>query len=343
MLPTPRAADFAARFSQPYVPGEDWRYKQRPNSVETPIVIGDPVSISQVEITSFKDSVPIEGPQGPPTLLKDGQFGRVPVCANESTLNLPSIQEEVMFRLYCTPSRNIPVQDHEIWVAKVDSIDYPPHGDLPFGIEPYAPLSLLYGDRHFRETGLHLIDEHCKVRRWMRKKLLYETERRQEKKQKLEKRVRLSKLRPNSSRRGDELLKHKESRLVTREAAEKGAESWDRKLVIKRAAEKGISVEEWSNITKKGTGSKQMLPTLRSSIIPLPDTPHPDSSRRLPINSSSSIRPSVTPASRGESQAMSTKTLVKEDVPKKPIVRSFEDWMKKRPSTDSVRTYFPPS
>ncbi|RPB23712.1 hypothetical protein L211DRAFT_748251, partial [Terfezia boudieri ATCC MYA-4762] len=76
MLPTTRAADFAARFSLPYVPGQDWKYAVRPNSVEQPL--------AYIHLD-----------------------------------NLPALWEEVMFRLYCTPERTIPVQDHEIWVAKI--------------------------------------------------------------------------------------------------------------------------------------------------------------------------------------------------------------------------------
>lgn len=394
MLPTSRAADFAARFSQPYVPGEDWKYKERLNSIETPVVIGKSKSSQDDEATFFEDPDPIQEHQDPPTLLKDGQFGRVPVCANESTDNLPSIQEEVMFRLYCTPTKNIPVQDHEIWVAKVDRIEYPDHGNKPFGLEPYAPLSLLYGDRHFRETGLHMVDEHVKVRRWMRRKMLWEVERREEKKQKWDRRVQMSRRRNNllGMKRDfhDGLLELDDGDELGREPELEGDEQ-----------DVGSS-DEWYSVMKKRAGLKKMLPTMPPEIIP--DIPHPnsshnpypphdtdnfhdtdkshssgnfhgtdkshspgkfrgtdkprrpgtfrdsdvprnsDSSRRLPINSLTSTREPVPPAqnsSSGESQAMSAKTSVVGKVPKKPAVRSLEDWMRKRPSNGSVRTYLP--
>ncbi|KAF8471812.1 flavin reductase like domain-containing protein, partial [Kalaharituber pfeilii] len=85
MLPTPRSSDFAARFAQPYVPGETWKYKVREGSV----------------------------------VLNEGQFGKIPVKVNEDTRQMPALTEEVMFRMYCQTHRVYPVQDHEIWVAKV--------------------------------------------------------------------------------------------------------------------------------------------------------------------------------------------------------------------------------
>lgn len=362
MLPTARAADFAARFSQPYVPGEDWKYKERPNSAETPIATGECQPLSEDEIASFEGSIPTQEPQYPPTLLKDGKFGRIPVYANESTDDLPSIQEEVMFRLYCTPTRNIPVQDHEIWVAKVDSIEYPPHGDIPFGLEPYAPLSLLYGDRHFRETGLHMVGDHCKIRRWVRRKMLYEFEKKQEKKEKLERRLRLSQRRRDlQDMRGDfpdELLEH----LDLEGGGEVGREL---EPETREEDEHGVgSADEWFNVMKKRAGLKKMLPTLPPDIVPL-DNPHPNSFRHAdnlgvpdkshgankpqnsdtpchpPINPSSPAQAPATPTQNSSSSDMSGKTLATGKVSQKPMVRSLEDWMKKRPSHDPVCTYLP--
>ncbi|KAF8441974.1 flavin reductase like domain-containing protein [Terfezia claveryi] len=194
MLPTTRAADFAARFSLPYVPGQDWQYAARPNSVEQPLAfihLGEKEQLLKNEDFTEQEIAEIEGLRKgkTPEVGLSGQFGRIPVLADESTDNLPALWEEVMFRLYCTPERTIPVQDHEIWVAKVERIEYPPHELGSYGIEPHAPLSLLYGDRSFRETGFHLISAHDKFRRWARRKMEYEVGIREEKNRKLLKRL----------------------------------------------------------------------------------------------------------------------------------------------------------
>ncbi|KAF8422396.1 flavin reductase like domain-containing protein [Tirmania nivea] len=190
MLPTTRAADFAARFSNPYVPGQDWKYAVRPNSVEQPMAALHPGEKEQLlkdnDLTK-EEIADIEGlcKENKAQVPLSGQFGQIHVLANELTDNLPALREEVMFRLYCTPERTIPVQDHEIWVAKVERIEYPHHHLGTYGIEPYAPLSLLYGDRSFRETGFHMVTAHNKFRRWVRRKMEYEAEIREERKRKL--------------------------------------------------------------------------------------------------------------------------------------------------------------
>ncbi|KAI5808776.1 flavin reductase like domain-containing protein [Peziza echinospora] len=225
MLPTPRAADFAARFSQPYIRGQDWRYSIRKAyniapeaSSTTSTASGTTMTGSTVITQEEQDALladtedgplsaedlallSITPPQSPSSLtLRTGQFARIPFSLDHTTSTSPSspplpvLTEEVMFRLHCRIHITAPIQDHTLYIAQVLSLTYPPTGSWPnphgsFGIEESAPLSLLYGDQTFREAGLRLIERNNKFRRWFRRKIEFEENARMVKMNKLHNRL----------------------------------------------------------------------------------------------------------------------------------------------------------
>lgn len=117
--PTPRSAFLASRFAQL---GTTHPSKESPFSfVKSKVILTD-----------------LESNTGSPLLGKE---------------------DDVLFRLHCETFRTVQIEDHQLWVGKVQRVDVV--GDVKDveGSESREVFSLMYSDRHFRHVGRTLIPE----------------------------------------------------------------------------------------------------------------------------------------------------------------------------------------
>lgn len=65
--------------------------------------------------------------------------------------------DDVLFRLHCETFRTVQIEDHQLWVGKVQRVDVV--GDVKDieGVGAKEVFSLMYSDRHFRYVGRALI------------------------------------------------------------------------------------------------------------------------------------------------------------------------------------------
>lgn len=65
--------------------------------------------------------------------------------------------DDVLFRLHCETFRTVQIEDHQLWVGKVQRVDVVGEAKDTEGVGAEEVFSLMYSDRHFRYVGGALI------------------------------------------------------------------------------------------------------------------------------------------------------------------------------------------
>lgn len=65
--------------------------------------------------------------------------------------------DDVLFRLHCETFRTVQIEDHQLWVGKVQRVDVVGDAKDTEGVGAEEVFSLMYSDRHFRYVGGALI------------------------------------------------------------------------------------------------------------------------------------------------------------------------------------------
>lgn len=65
--------------------------------------------------------------------------------------------DDVLFRLHCETFRTVQIEDHQLWVGKVQRVDVVGDAKDIEGVGAEEVFSLMYSDRHFRHVGRALI------------------------------------------------------------------------------------------------------------------------------------------------------------------------------------------
>lgn len=65
--------------------------------------------------------------------------------------------DDVLFRLHCDTFRTIQIEDHQLWIGKVQHVDVVGEAKDIEGVGAEEVFSLMYSDRHFRHVGSALI------------------------------------------------------------------------------------------------------------------------------------------------------------------------------------------
>lgn len=63
----------------------------------------------------------------------------------------------MLFRLHCDTFRTVQIEDHQLWVGKVQQVDVVGDAKDVEGVGAEEVFSLMYSDRHFRHVGATLI------------------------------------------------------------------------------------------------------------------------------------------------------------------------------------------
>lgn len=66
-------------------------------------------------------------------------------------------EDDVLFRLHCGIFRTVQIEDHQLWVGKVQRVDVVGDTKDIEGVGAEEVFSLMYSDRHFRRVGRALI------------------------------------------------------------------------------------------------------------------------------------------------------------------------------------------
>lgn len=63
----------------------------------------------------------------------------------------------MLFRLHCETFRTVQIEDHQLWIGKVQHVDVVGDAKDIGGVGAEEVFSLMYSDRHFRHVGSALI------------------------------------------------------------------------------------------------------------------------------------------------------------------------------------------